>query len=57
MICKICRKEIILVPSAIERAEKYGGTAKQYTALFQTHPDCFLKKRSAETQDLLKRSR
>lgn len=44
MKCSICNKEITLVPSAAERAKKYGNTAAHYTSLFTYHNDCFLKK-------------
>ncbi len=44
MKCSICNKEIILVPSAAERAAKYGKPASYYTSLFTYHNDCFLQK-------------
>lgn len=34
MECSICNKEIILKPSASERARKYGSKPRDYTELF-----------------------
>lgn len=44
MKCKHCNKEIVLVPSAAERAAKdtAGNPASFYTALFQYHAQCQL---------------
>lgn len=55
MKCTICNKEIVLVPSAAERAKKYGGTPSYYTSLFTEHADCAIKKRETETLDLVRR--
>lgn len=55
MNCTICGKPVVLVPSANERATKYGGTAAHYTALFPTHADCALKKRKEEFSALIRR--
>jgi len=57
MNCTECKKPIILVPSAAERAKRSGGVAADYTALFTTHPVCALNKRSADTAQLMKRIR
>jgi len=38
--CTLCGKPIILVPSAKERAERWGGKASDYEALFTTHSLC-----------------
>jgi hypothetical protein len=57
MKCSICGKEIELVPSARERAKKYGGTPGFYTKLFPDHAKCLLKKREADTLELMRRSR
>lgn len=54
MKCTICNKEIVLVPSAIERAKKYGGKPSDYTALFTTHNECYVNKRSAESVALMR---
>ena len=42
--CVFCGKSIVLVPSAAERAAKYGGThtAAYYTSLFTSHSDCLM---------------
>lgn len=53
--CTICGKKIVLVPSAEERAAKFGGKASDYTKLFTTHSDCAVKKRSQESTDLMRR--
>ena len=55
MNCKICGKPVVLVPSAAERAAKYGGSAKDYIALFTTHSACFVAKRTRETIELMRR--
>jgi hypothetical protein len=44
MKCSICGKEVVLVPSAAERAAKHGNKPSYYTSLFPTHTKCFLKK-------------
>lgn len=53
--CTICRKPIVLVPSAAERAAKYGKTAAYYTDLFTEHASCTLEKRAADTSALMRR--
>lgn len=55
MNCTICNKPIILNPSATERAKKYGGSPKDYTALFTTHSECAIAKRNADVSALIKR--
>ena len=55
MNCSICNKPIILIPSATERARKYGGTASDYTRLLTTHTDCQLAKNKTDLSDLIKR--
>jgi len=55
MKCNICNKEIKLVPSAQERATKYGGKPSDYTSLFTTHSECNLAKRAKETQELMQK--
>ncbi len=54
MNCTICGKKIVLVPSAKERAEKFGGVASDYTKLFTTHSECAVNKRSQESSDLMR---
>lgn len=46
MKCKHCNQEIVLVPSATERARKYGNTPEFYTSLFERHADCELELRA-----------
>lgn len=55
MNCTICKKPVVLAPSAQERADKYGGTPESYTRLFPTHADCALAKRAADTSALMQR--
>ena len=56
MNCTICRKPIVLTPSAAERAAKYGDhPASYYTALFTVHASCQLAKRQNEISELIKR--
>ena len=57
MNCTICNTPIILVPSASERASKFGGSPSDYTSLFTTHATCAIAKLSAETSELMKRTR
>ena len=53
--CTICNKAIVLVPSASERAKRYGGKASDYTKMFTTHTECAIKKRSEESTELMRR--
>ena len=55
MNCTICNKPIVLVPSAVERAEAYGGVPSDYTKLFTSHSDCLISKRNKETYELMQR--
>jgi hypothetical protein len=54
--CAICHRPIALVPSAQQRAARYGGTSRFYESLFDTHADCLIKKRNQETSDLIRKS-
>ena len=54
MNCTICNKPIILIPSAKERAKKFGGKPSDYTRLFTTHSQCALNKRKNDTEKFLK---
>jgi 5-methylcytosine-specific restriction endonuclease McrA len=56
MICSICGKPIKLVPSASERAKKYGGNASDYTNLFTIHSSCQINKRNEEVKELIQRN-
>lgn len=53
--CTICNKTIVLVPSASERAAKFGGKASDYTKMFTTHSECAVAKRSQESTELMRR--
>jgi len=55
MKCTICKQEIILIPSAAERAKKFGGKPSDYTKLFTSHSECFLKKREDDTRESIYR--
>lgn len=55
MNCTICNLPIVLVPSAAERAKRYGGEPSDYTNLFTTHAKCAVDKREAETIALIRR--
>lgn len=57
MNCTICKRPIKLVPSAIERAAKYGGTPAQYSRLFNAHADCQLALRKKQTSELMARKK
>ncbi len=53
--CTICGKEIVLVPSATERAAKFGGKPSDYTNLFTTHSECQVKQRSQASTELMRK--
>lgn len=53
-LCTLCGKPIVLVPSATERAKKYGGKPADYAALFTTHAACLVAKRSQRSIDLMR---
>lgn len=55
MNCTICNRPIVLVPSAKERAAKYGGTPTFYTHLFTTHSECLVRERSKQASDLMRK--
>ena len=55
MACKYCGKKVVLVPSATERAKKYGKTAAYYRALFPNHSACELSNRDRMTRELIQR--
>lgn len=54
--CTICGNPIILVPSATERAKKFGGKPSDYTDIFTTHATCAIAKRQAEVAELMRRN-
>lgn len=55
MNCSICDRRIVLVPSAEERARKFGGKPSDYTKLFTVHPECAIGKYADDTKALIKR--
>lgn len=55
MNCTHCGKPITLIPSAEERAKKYGGTPEFYRRLFSMHSGCIIEKRRQQTQELIQR--
>jgi hypothetical protein len=57
MKCTICGEEIVLVPSAKERAAKFGGAPSDYSNLFTTHAQCSLSQSNRETLELMRRLR
>lgn len=44
-LCKYCGMPIVLVPSAEERAKKFGESPKFYLNLFYAHGECIVKSR------------
>lgn len=54
MKCSICGKPIALVPSAAERAKRYGGKPSDYTRLFTEHSVCMIAKREKDTLELIR---
>jgi hypothetical protein len=57
MKCTICNKNIILIPSAKQRASNdiSGKSARYYTRLFTEHVQCAVDKREKETVSLMLR--
>ena len=55
--CTICDQPIILVPSAAERAKKYGGKPSDYEGMFTTHVHCLVDKRQDEVRALMAKYR
>lgn len=45
MNCTICGEKIVLIPSAQERARKFGGSPNDYIQIFRQHTHCILAKR------------
>lgn len=54
MSCTICKQPIELVPSAKERAKKFGGKPSDYTNLFKQHAACLLAERRKQVFSLIK---
>lgn len=57
MNCLHCHKPVVLVPSAAERARKFGGEPDDYTKSFQYHAACTLQLRAAGTSELIQQIR
>ena len=57
MICTYCGEKVELSPSANDRAKKFGGSPRDYTALFPNHSVCSLAAREKETRELMARVR
>lgn len=55
MKCTICGKPVLLVPSAKERAKKYGGKPSDYTKLFTEHSACIINKRNEDVLKLMRK--
>lgn len=51
--CRICKEEIVLIPSAAARAKNYGETPSFYTDLFKTHSHCAVQERSQQSIKLM----
>lgn len=56
MNCLHCHKTIELVPSAAERARKFGGVPSDYTALFAYHAACTLELRASGVTELIRQN-
>lgn len=55
MICDICNKPVVLVPSAKERAKKYGGKPSDYVRLFPRHAACQLERDRQQVRELMRK--
>ena len=55
--CTVCGEPVTLVPSAKERARKFGGKPEDYTAIFTRHTSCALKKRAESAKALMAKTR
>ena len=57
MNCTFCKRPIVLIPSAAERAAKdvTGRPASFFTSLFTEHSECTLEKRRRDMSEFLKR--
>lgn len=49
VICPHCKRPVVLVPSASERARKFGGSASDYIRLFPMHVNCQLERLGRST--------
>lgn len=55
MDCVHCGKPVKLWPSATFRANKYGGSPKDYESMFPAHSQCTLDERARSTLELIAR--
>jgi hypothetical protein len=55
MKCSICNEPIVLMPSAEERARKFGGSPSDYSRLFTEHSACALARRREGTSALIEK--
>lgn len=55
--CTICGHPIVLMPSAAERARRYGAKPSDFTRLFTTHSQCAIQKRTQQAIDNIRRQR
>lgn len=57
MLCNICNRKIVLIPSAEERAARdvTGKSAEYYRSLFKTHSECLIEKRNSDTIELIQK--
>lgn len=55
MKCITCNKEIVLRPSAAERASNGQHSAAYYIQLFTEHAECLTRRRNAEVVALMRR--
>lgn len=56
MNCYICKKPIVLEPSAEERSRATGYPASFFRALFTTHSECAIRDREERTIELMRRT-
>ena len=55
MNCTICGKPVVLIPSATDRASKFGGKPADYTKLFTAHSQCLIDQYRQDTAQLILR--
>ena len=53
--CRICGKDIVLVPSAKQRSISTGQPESYFLNLFTTHSECFLEKRKQDFSETISR--
>lgn len=53
--CRICGKDIVLIPSAKQRSIATGQPESYFLGLFTTHPQCFIEKRRKDFHALVRR--